>query len=109
MGPVGFRGGHFYFVSYVSETLEIYSESVRQVAENDIPSFYFGDSGIAPAVAIFALFSYVSETRSVKENTNLNSLDRLLEMTFLVCTLVDSLGDTMQMYWEAQCILGISG
>ena len=79
-----------------------YSESVRQVAENDIPSFYFGDSGIGPAGAIFTLFSCVSETLSVQENTNLNSLDRWLEMTFLVFTLVESLGDTMQMYWETQ-------
>ena len=61
-----------------------------------------GDSGIGPAGAIFALFSCVSETLSVQENTDLNSLDRWLEMTFLVLTSVESLGDTMQMYWETQ-------
>ena len=52
------------------------------------------------AGAIFALFSYVSDTLE----STLNSLDRWLEMTFLVFTLVESLGDTMQMYWETQCI-----
>ena len=41
------------------------------------------------------MFSCVSETLSVQENINLESLDRWLEMTFLVFTLVESLGDTM--------------
>ena len=67
--------------------------------------FTLGIPGSDPsdsAEAISALFSYVSETLSVKKNTNLNSLDRWLEITFLAFTLVDSLGDTMQMYWETQ-------
>ena len=40
--PSDSAGAIFALFSYVSDTLEIYSESVRQVAENDIPSFYFG-------------------------------------------------------------------
>ena len=54
--PSDSAGAIFALFSYVSETLEIYSESVRQVAGNDIPSFYFGDSGIGPAVAILLCF-----------------------------------------------------
>ena len=58
--PSDSAGAIFALFAYVSETLEIYSESVRQVAENYIPSFYFGDSEIGPVGSrggISALFS----------------------------------------------------
>ncbi len=54
--PSDSAGAIFALFSYVSDTLGIYSEPVRQVAENDMPSFHFGDSGIGPTGAILLCF-----------------------------------------------------
>ena len=96
-----------------------YLKSVRQVAKNDLPLESTGiplerlvlPSGL-PVLhenrtrrILRTLFCFVFQCfRCVfgQGKTTLESLDRWPGMTVLVFTLVESLGDTMQMYWETQ-------